>query len=149
MTKYEFCEKYLLGNSRLKKEEYDLMSVVMIYLDLDSPQVIDGVTGLLNVLLTSEISALEKTQILQNVYGMDMEETFEREVNDMGGFGEGIAMRYMERGLQQGIEQGIEQAMLASVNLIMKNANCTLDEAFRVLEISDEDKERIRAEIET
>lgn len=75
ITKYEFCEKYLLGRSKLKKEEYDLMSVVMIYLDLDSPQVLDGITGLLNVLLTSEISALEKTQILQNVYGMDMEET--------------------------------------------------------------------------
>ncbi len=153
ITKYELKEDYLVGCSKLKKEDYDLLTVVMIYLDLESPKAVDGVVGLLNTLLTNEIPAAVKREILQNTYDIEMEENLEREVNNMCNVGEGIAMRYMEKGWNQGLEKGLEQGLehekINSVKLLMKNMNCRIEEAFEILEITKEQQIKIKEVLAT
>ena len=86
----------LVGDYVAKKEDYDLLSVVMIYLDRNCDEIEDGLLGFLDVLFSSDRSLDEKRDILEKRYGVPMTEEMELEVKDMGSVGIGL----LEEGYQ-------------------------------------------------
>lgn len=61
-----------------------------------------------------------------------MTRKMEREVEEMGGYGD-----WIER---QGIEQGIEQGILHSIEKLMANMKLTSEQAMEVLDIPKKDR---------
>ena len=64
----------LVGDYVVKKEDYDLLSVVMIYLDRNCDEIEDDLLGFLDVLFSSDRSLDEKRDILEKRYGVPMTE---------------------------------------------------------------------------
>lgn len=64
----------LVGDYVAKKEDYDLLSVVMIYLDRNCDEIEDDLLGFLDVLFSSDRSLDEKRDILEKRYGVPMTE---------------------------------------------------------------------------
>ena len=59
-------------------------------------------------------------------------------------FNEGYA-EGLEQGLEQGFEQGLEQVLFNNVRKLVANLGMSVSEAFDVLEVSEEDRERYLA----
>lgn len=99
----------LVGDYVAKKEDYDLLSVVMIYLDRNCDEIEDDLLGFLDVLFSSDRSLDEKRDILEKRYGVPMTEEMELEVQDMGSVGIGLLEEGYERGIERGLVQGEER----------------------------------------
>ena len=125
---YSFHEKQLHGNVIEKKENYDLITVVMVCLGDEEDEKCRGLLRLLSVLFSPDKSADEKKEILETEFNIEMTKTMETEADDMGEF----SKYFKEKGMKEGMQKAIE-------NLI-KNANMTLEQAMAVLEVPENDK---------
>lgn len=113
ITEYRMEQKKIAGDFR-GRARYDLLSVVMIGLDRNSYRRKETpLHGLLGTVFSQELTPEEKLQILDYDYGMKASRKMEGDVKQMGGLGDAIE----ERGIQKGIEKGIEVLVLL---------NCTL-----------------------
>lgn len=133
---YSMQEKNMIGNVKEKRENYDLLTAVMICLGEKSDGADTGILGLLEVLLSSERQAEEKKQILQKDYGIEMTESFEREVSEMCDLSKGVE----ERGIQKGIQKGIQGA----AQNLMKNMKLSFSQAMDALGIPEDEREKYR-----
>lgn len=100
ITRYAIQPECLVGQAVERKENYDLLSVVMVC--LGEPEM-EGYTGLLEfleVLLSQDRTADEKRNILEDKFHVPMTEQFESEVQEMCNLSEGV----YEKGLERGIE---------------------------------------------
>ena len=71
-------------------ENYDMISIVMIYVGKSDRKNYVGIIKLLGVLLSARLSAEEKKQVLQNEFGILMTEKIEAEVSEMFNFSQAI-----------------------------------------------------------
>lgn len=110
MTRYRICEENLIGTKKEKIENYDLLSVLMLCLGTEEDNNYDGILKLLSVLLSSEMKAEDKKQILQKDFNIGMTMEMESEVERMCNLSELVE----RKGIEQGIEQGIKQGALES-----------------------------------
>ena len=133
---YSMQEKNMIGNVKEKRENYDLLTAVMICLGEKSDGADTGILGLLEVLLSSERQAEEKKQILQKDYGIEMTESFEKEVSEMCDLSKGVE----ERGIQKGIQKGIQDA----AQNLMKNMKLSFSQAMDALGIPEDEREKYR-----
>lgn len=136
---YSFQEKQLLGSVTEKKENYDLVTVVMVCLGDEEDENCKGLIRLLSVLLSTDKSADEKKEILETEFNIEMTKTMEAEADEMGEFSKYIK----EKSMQQGIQQGMQQA----VKNLIKNADMTLEQAMAVLEVPENDRVMYAGEI--
>ena len=83
ITRYSIQEENLIGQVSERKENYDLLTVVMICLGHADDDNYTGVLKLLGVLLSSEKEAEEKKKILQDDFDIAMTKTLESEVSVM------------------------------------------------------------------
>lgn len=79
ITKYEIAEKNLFGDAKEVLEQYDLLAAVLICLKCPTSKQNDnkGLIDLLSTLLSSEITAKDKKEILQNDFTIFMEKDLE------------------------------------------------------------------------
>jgi hypothetical protein len=104
--KYTVEETEIYGNSFVKREDYDLMEVIILNLgDVDQDSDVE-VLKLLNALFSTELSAEAKKRILSDEFHIAMTEELELEVDDMCNLSRGIAEEGIRQGLQQGLQQG-------------------------------------------
>ena len=147
IARYVIRKEDLVGEMREKKENYDLLTVVMVYIGTEEEENYSGILRLLDVLFTTRISAEMKLEILQKEFGIKMEE-LETEVERMGNLSDLVERRGIEQGIRQGIEQGIQQgtaqANANAVRKLMIRLNLTKDEAMQMLELSEADQEKCR-----
>jgi len=101
ITRYDMSETNLVGNVKEQKENYDIMSVVMIYLGSVKEEQSSNLLNLLNNVLSEEISAQEKLKILEEQHGIKRTKTIESEVQHMCNLSNGIE----EKGIQKGRER--------------------------------------------
>ena len=128
ITRYAMTEEKLLGEAREKRENYDLMTAVMVCLGDEkvTEELNSGYKPLLKmleVLFSQNKAAREKKQIMQEDFGIRFTEPMEKEAEHMcnlsqgvyeKGFSAGIQdgmQRGMQRGLQQGMQRGLQQGM--------------------------------------
>ena len=105
-----------------------------------SGEVIHGLLKFLEVLLSDEKTAAAKKTILQNEFDVPMTQTLETEVYQMCNLSQGA----IEKGIQKGYGQGREEERIASVRNLMQNLHMTAEDAMKVLNIPQEDRDRIK-----
>ncbi|MBR2401439.1 MAG: hypothetical protein IKB01_01535 [Lachnospiraceae bacterium] len=94
ITQYSIKKDNIVGVLEEPKENYDLLTAIMICLGQGRD---NGLLGMLNVLLSSDIKAQEKKLILEDKYGIPMTVEMEGEMNTMCNLSDGVE--------QKGIEQ--------------------------------------------
>ena len=102
ITRYDTTETNIVGNVREEKKNYDLQSVVMIYLGQPKDDIENNTLHILNNVLSSEVTAEEKLELLENKYGIKKTLKLQKELTHMCNLSRGI----LDKGIGLGIEQG-------------------------------------------
>ena len=128
ITGYAITEKNYVGQVKEDRKDYDLLSALMLCLGDPEKDENQGILRLLSVLLSSEIKAGQKKEILEKEYHIEMSQKFEEEVSQMCNLSEGVE--------QKGIQKGI----LESISNLMDTMNWTAKEAMDALKIKAEER---------
>ena len=101
VTVYNLTENDIIGARKAKKEDYDLICMVMIGLGDHEDAQPGTMLKMLDVLFSKQLETKDKKELLEDQCGIPMkEERIEEEVETMCSLGQGI--------YEQGIEQGVE-----------------------------------------
>ena len=116
------------------KGKLDLFNIIMIGLSKEIPENNEmyELHRLLGALFSEELTANEKLIIMENEYGIAVEEKFREDVSYMCNLSQSIE------------EKGIEKGILVSIKRLMTNLKLSLEQALDTLEISDEEKPKYR-----
>jgi len=98
ITCYEINERNIVGKVTEKKENYDLLSVVMIYLGKAGDEQESDVLNLLNRLFSGDVGKEEKLIMLEEEYGIVRTDKLKREVTNMCNLSQGVEDRGIEKG---------------------------------------------------
>ena len=123
-----------------QKENYDLLTVVMICLGHAGDDNYTGILKLLDVLLSSEKEAEEKKKILQEDFDIAMTKTLESEVSAMCNLSKGVEERGIAIGLERGMERGLEAATLNAIRNLMETLKLTAEQAMEALKVPEAEK---------
>lgn len=129
INRYSIKEENLVGNVLEPIENYDLLSAVMICLGGENKEADSGILKLLEVLLSSEREADEKKKILREEFFIEMDRTFESEVQLMCNLSKGVE------------EKGIQKGAILSLNNLMKSMKWTKEQAMEALGIPESERE--------
>lgn len=92
----------MVGEEKEKKENYDLMTAVIICLGDSENEHYSGIIKLLDVLLSDEQDPQKKKHILEEDFSVKMTRDLEREVSLMCNLSKGIEDRGMEKDWSRG-----------------------------------------------
>lgn len=155
LTKYYLSEDCQVGNATTEKECYDLLSVIMVYLDLKGSkgENDEGLFRLLNTLLCADKGVPEKKKILSEEFGIEMSREFEKEVSLMCNVSYGYMLDGMEKGLAKGRAEGIAEGRVEGiaegradvVKLLMSKAGLSAIKAMEYLGVPADQHEQILA----
>ena len=83
INRYLITEECMVGEEKEKKENYDLMTAVIICLGDSENEHYSGIIKLLDVLLSDEQDPQKKKHILEEDFSVKMTRDLEREVSLM------------------------------------------------------------------
>lgn len=129
ITRYRLTEEHLAGEAVEPVQNYDLLSIIMLYLGGPEVEHYDGVLRMLDVLLSSETSEAEKRKILQDDYDIQMTRTMEREVSVMCNLSKGV------------MAKGVEQGILTSIKSLMETMGWTIEQAMTALKVPETERQ--------
>ena len=107
ITRYTVREENIVGNIAEKRENYDLITAVIVCLGNAGDDKYTGILKLLDVLLSAERKPDEKKRILQDDFNIKMTRELESEVLLMCNLSKGIE----EKGIREGILSSIQNLM--------------------------------------
>lgn len=152
IMRYRICEDSIYGSAPENHENYDLMSVIMFCLGKSDDENSCGAINLLNTLMSSDIKAEDKKNILENDFKIEITKELESEVSVMcnvsvgileEGFNKGFNSG-MEEGIKEGIKEGMEKGMekgkIEILSNLINNMNWSLEQALSAAGISEEEK---------
>ena len=125
MFRYHTIEEPVFGNAYVKKEDYDLMEVVILNLGEPYDEADCGILRLLNTLFSPSVSPDEKKKVLSEKYNIAMTAEMESEVRSMCNLSTVIE----NKGIEKGIEKGIDIGELRATVKYYKKGKLTLEEA--------------------
>ena len=125
ISSYDTKETIIVGKSKQQKINYDLLSVVMVYLGQPEDETQSNVLKMLNTLLSEEVPADEKIEFLQTEFGIPATEKFKEEMETMCNLSLGIEQKGIEKGMKKGIEKG-------DLNRAIKVAKKMIDDNFSI-----------------
>lgn len=144
ISKYSIGESILKGNNTQKKENFDLMTIYLLYLNNSSSKKSDGIIRLLSVLLSNELPKDEKLNILKNEFAIKPTRKIDEEVRYMCNLSEGIERKGMEKGIEKGMitlvkalkevgmsKEKITEKVSESYNISSEKAKSLVDEYFK------------------
>ncbi len=135
ITRYTLQEENLIGAVKEKKENYDLLTAVMICLGHSGDERYTGILKLLDVLLSSEKEPEEKRKILQEDFDIEMTKTLENEV---------LSMCNLSKGVE---ERGIEIGTLRAIENLMDTLKMTAEQAMAALKVPENEKARYASKL--
>ena len=128
ITEISLDKKVHVGYNRIRKEDYDKLSVILLYLSRESEE---EILGFLQTLLDETIQSERKLEILEEDYGIVMDNETRKEIREMCNLGD-----YVEnKGMAKGIAKGIEEATIKSIQSIMVHLQIDLNKAMELLDI--------------
>ena len=87
---YSVKEDSLIGEHVEPVSNYDLLTVVMIYTAKDFMSLQDDIIKMLSVLLSRNLDAQERMNILEDSFGIAMTEEVKQEVDEMCNLSKGV-----------------------------------------------------------
>ncbi len=153
ITRFSFNQENLIGKAEFNTMDYDLIEFIMVCLGGKSgDENYNGLIKLLDTLLSSELRANEKRNILEKEYNVKMTKKIEREVLGMCNISDGIVDKAINKGIAQGIAQditkGITETRIDSIKSIMTNLSLTFEQALKALNIPEEEYSKYREILE-
>ena len=112
INRYDLNEHHILHEYKANHADYDLISIITIYLSEEQPPDEDWLIRFLRLLFKdTRTPAMRKKQLLKDEFDMDTTADIEEEMKTMCNLSTGIYEQGMERGIAQGMERGIAQGM--------------------------------------
>ena len=134
INRYDINEHHVLNSHKEKHTDYDLMSIVTIYLGEERKSHEDWLIRFLRLLFkNTRMTMAEKKKLLKDEFDLDTTTDIEEELSTMCNLSTGI--------YEQGIEQGIETNRTATV-LSMLKENLPIEMIARITNLS---ADKIRA----
>lgn len=163
ITRYRMTEENMVGQVRAPAADYDLLTIIMLCLG-GAEDESDGILKLLSVLLSNEMGAEKKKDILQNDFNIPMTVTMSEEAENMcnlsddvwergleKGFEKGIAKgiekgmeKGIEKGMEKGIEKGIVEGILSALRGLITNTGWSIEQAMAALSVPEADRPKYR-----
>ena len=152
---YSVKEDSLIGEHVEPVNNYDLLTVVMIYTAKDFMNLQDDVIKMLSVLLSRNLDAQERMNILEKDFNIAMTEEVKQEVDEMcnlskgvreDGRAEGEAIGIVKGeaiGIAKGEAIGELKERLKNVNAIMDSLKVSALDAMKILKISPEEQQEL------
>jgi predicted transposase/invertase (TIGR01784 family) len=145
VTRFSLAPENVIGKAKFKKENYDLLEIIVIGLGDDKEsEDYKGVIKFLDVLLSKTMRSEEKKNIIKSEYGINMTKQVERSVTDMCSLGMGIYLKASREARKEGKEEGRKEGKintyLNNIKKIMEKFDYTAEQAMNVLDLSEEEK---------
>ena len=106
INRYDLNEHHILNDHKENRADYDLMSVITIYLGEERQSDEDWLIRFLRILFKdTKTPLMEKRKVLKYEFDMDTSVDMEEELITMCN----LSTRIYEQGIEQGIEQGREE----------------------------------------
>ncbi|MEF2783707.1 MAG: PD-(D/E)XK nuclease family transposase, partial [Clostridium sp.] len=128
------------------KESYDLMDVVMVYVNknYDYDEDDRSLDRLLHIVLGKHLTAQEKIEQLRKYYDILISEEEEKEVNEMCNLSLGLRMEAMQEGLAKGLAEGELKSTIQYVkNMMKKMPEMSIEEAMDILGVEENLREQV------
>lgn len=109
ITRYAFSKEDIYGHSRENRQNYDLMSLILLRLGEEPTE--EKTLGMLQTLFLGNMKPRERIRRLEEEYELHMSEEVEQEVVSMCTYSEMREERALARGIERGIECGIERGI--------------------------------------
>ena len=132
LIRYSIRPEQLIGNAVEKSENYDLMSVVTICLGEPGTENYTGIVKFMDVLLSSSRAATEKKKILEEEFGVAMNEELEREVLVMCNLSQGVKAEGINIGEMRMLVKLVRKGRV-TIEEAAKDAGMTVEEFEKVL----------------
>lgn len=132
ITRYAVREENVVGDTAEKRENYDLITAVIVCLGNAGDDKYTGILKLLDVLLSSERKPDEKKRILQDDFNIKMTKELESEVLLMCNLSKGIE--------EKGIKEGIKEGILSSIQNLMESMGWSAEQAMAALKIPESER---------
>ena len=133
MIRYSIRPEQLIGNAVEKSENYDLMSVVTICLGEPGTENYTGIVKFMDVLLSSSRAATEKKKILEEAFGVAMNEELEREVLVMCNLSQGVKAEGINIGEMRMLVKQVRKGRV-TIEEAAEDAGMTVEEFKKVME---------------
>ena len=144
IQKYAIHKEDFVGHLPVEKSDYDVASVIIINVGESYNANYNGILKMLSLIFRTEVKIKESHEILVNEFGFPKRH-FEQE-GAMKSWAMDIEIAAKKEGIEIGIEKGIEKGMLDMTQRIMKKGK-TLDEAMEILELTENEKNFVRDNI--
>ena len=136
LIRYSIRPEQLIGNAVEKSENYDLMSVVTICLGEPGTENYTGIVKFMDVLLSSSRAATEKKKILEEEFGVAMNEDLEREVLVMCNLSQGVKAEGISIGEMRMLVQLVRDGDL-KIERAAEKANMTVEQFKKVMDVME------------
>ncbi len=111
ISRYRLTKEDLIGSMPVKQTDYDKLCLVFIGLGENPSN--GGILRLLGVLLSQDIDAAKKQQILANEFDIPVEQgTFGEELNQMCNLSDYVEQCGIEKGILMGRKEGLQTGRL-------------------------------------
>lgn len=131
INRYHTIETPVMGYASAKREDYDLMEVVILNLGDASSETQSGILDFLNTLFSSEVTPEEKKKTLSEKYSIAMTADLEREVQRMCNLSSVIENKARD--------EGIDIGELKTTVKYYRKGKLTLEEAAKDLNMTVEE----------
>ena len=135
IVKYGFVEENVYGDVKEDKDNYDLISVVVICLGTEGQESEEALLNMLSVLLSDSIEPEIKKATLEKEFGIPMTEELEREVDRMCNLSQGV------------YDKGFDKAVVKNIKSMMDNKGWDIEDCMDVLDIPEDKKAFYREEV--
>ena len=132
---YSVKEDSFIGEHTEPVNNYDLLTVVMIYTAKDFMNLQDDVIKMLSVLLSRNLDAQERMNILEKDFNIAMTEEVKQEVDEMCNLSKGIR--------EEGEAIGELKERLKNVNALMDSLKVSALDAMEILKFSPEEQQKL------
>lgn len=136
---YKIHEDIVSGRYGEKKENYDLLQIIILNLPPWKKDNQKNVLGLLSILLSEVETPEQKKKILTSDYNIAMTEEFEEEIEYMCNLSEAVAEKALREGMQKGIQKGIQKGTIQTLDSLVRDGVITFEEAAKGCDMSIEE----------
>ena len=132
---YSLKEDSFIGEHTEPMSNYDLLTVVMIYTADDFMDLQNDIIKMLSVLLSRNLAAKERMNILEDSFDIVMTEKVNQEVDKMCNLSQGVRA--------DGRAEGELKERLKNVKAIMDSLKVSAIEAMNILKFSSEEQQKL------